>query len=391
MSKVNAHPASFPIFEKKSCVIPLKVFKVPAPGANILKQEMLSIGGDAVVHKDAVTCKVSESDVILLGTRKHYEALIQKLEMMPYFGLDLVRKELNDYLNREKICCIESPWNRKLVFNRTLVMGIINVTPDSFYASSRKTTVDEALKTVKKMVENGADIIDIGGMSTRPGSEPVDSEEELKRVLPVVKAVRENFPQVPISIDTYRATIAKKALEAGADIVNDISGFSFDKDLVKVVADFKAPTVLMHIKGTPKTMQQNPHYEDVVKEIIEYFIERMDFAASQGVDLDKVILDPGIGFGKRYRDNLEILARLDEFKSLRKPLLVGASRKSFIGTALGSVPPEERLEGTLAVTALCTMKGVDIVRVHDVRENARVVKMLEVIKWQKLSSPSGAI
>ncbi len=391
MKKVNAHPASFPIFKKKCRIIPLKLYGVPSPAANILKQEMLGLGGDAVVHKNAVDCKVPESDVILLGTEKHYKALMDKLEKMPYFGLKAVGNDLKRYFETKKVDFIESPWHRKLIFDRTLIMGIINATPDSFYENSRKQRAEEALKAAAEMIENGADIIDIGGLSTRPGSEPVGEEEELKRVMPVIKIIRENFPQVPISVDTYRASVAKMALEAGVDIINDISGLSFDEHLVDVVAEFDAPLILMHIKGTPATMQQNPYYEDVIKELIGYFLERMEFAVSRQVNPRKIILDPGIGFAKRYQDNLEILARLEEFKSLKKPLLIGASRKSFIGKALGGLPADERLEGTLAVTALCALKGVDIVRVHDVKENRRIINVLEMIKWQGCSSPSAVI
>jgi len=274
-----------------------------------------------------------------------------------------------------------TPWNRKIEFGRTMVMGIINVTPDSFFADSRKQSVLEAVETAKKMIEEGADIIDVGGMSTRPGSDPVDEEEELNRVIPVIRAIR-SITDVPISVDTYRWRVALKALEAGADIVNDISGYQFEPDIVKVVSENNSPYVLMHIKGTPKTMQENPHYEDVVKEIKEYFTEKIEYLKEKGVN--QIVLDPGIGFGKRYEDNLEILRRIDEFKELKLPILIGASRKSFIGITLGNVPPEERLEGTLAVTAYCTMKGVDIIRVHDVLPNKRVIRMMEAILWQRL-------
>ncbi|ABQ46901.1 Dihydropteroate synthase [Thermotoga petrophila RKU-1] len=274
-----------------------------------------------------------------------------------------------------------TPWNRKIEFGRTMVMGIINVTPDSFFADSRKQSVLEAVETAKKMIEEGVDIIDVGGMSTRPGSDPVDEEEELNRVIPVIRAIR-SITDVPISVDTYRWRVALKALEAGADVVNDISGYQFEPDIVKVVSENNSPYVLMHIKGTPKTMQENPHYEDVVKEIKEYFSEKIEHLKEKGVN--QIVLDPGIGFGKRYEDNLEILRRIDEFKEFKLPILIGASRKSFIGITLGNVPPEERLEGTLAVTAYCTMKGVDIIRVHDVLPNKRVIRMMEAILWQRL-------
>ncbi|HPP16294.1 MAG TPA: dihydropteroate synthase [Dictyoglomaceae bacterium] len=385
IEKVDAYPDSFPIFEKKSKIIPLKLYDISSPTANILKQEMLSLGGDLVVHKNVVNCKVEKTDVIFLGTLKQYELLIKKIERQKYFDIPRVLKELQDYLEKRKVESIETLWGKKLNFNRTLIMGVINVTPNSFYAGSRKEKIEEILKTASDMVENGVDIIDIGGESTRPGSEPVSEEEELNRVIPAIEVIRENFPDLVISIDTYRAKVAKEALEKGADMVNDISGLMFDKELVKVIADSKAPLILMHIKGTPENMQQNPYYDDVIKEIIEYFLERMEFAESFGVDLSKVIIDPGIGFGKRYEDNLEILARLRELKSLKKPILIGASRKAFIGKALGDIPPEERLEGTLGITALCVLNDVDIVRVHDVKENKRVIKVLEAIKCLKHS------
>ncbi len=273
-----------------------------------------------------------------------------------------------------------TPWNRRIDFSRTLLMGIVNVTPDSFYEKSRKLTVFEAVEAAKKMVEEGVDIVDVGGMSTRPGSDPVDEEEELRRVIPVIRAIR-TVTDKPISVDTYRWRVALQALEAGADIVNDVSGFRFEPDVLKVVRDTKAPYVLMHMKGTPKDMQLNPHYEDVVGELKEYFKERIAILLNN--EVNQIIVDPGIGFGKRYEDNLEILRRIEEFKEFGFPVMVGASRKSFIGIALGNVPPEDRLEGTLAVTAYCVMKGVNVLRVHDVLPNKRVVEMLEAILWRK--------
>lgn len=380
MARIGAHPVSFEIFERKAQIIPLKIFNVSSPTANIIKQEMLSLGGDAIVHKNVINCKVENSDIILLGTKKHYELLLQKLEKNNYFDLPRVFRELKEYLLKEKVKEISSPWGRIINFNRTLIMGIINVTPDSFYSGSRKMQIDEILKTTEDMIMNGVDIVDIGGQSTRPGSEPVSLEEEISRVIPAIENIRRNYPDILISVDTYYSQVAKLAVEKGADIVNDISAFRFDEDLVKVVAELKVPYILMHMKGTPKDMQKNPYYDDVIREIIEFFEERIEYAEENGVDPEKIIIDPGIGFGKRYEDNLEIMARLKEFKSLKKPILIGASRKSFIGKALGELPPEERLEGTLGITALCVLDDVDIIRVHDVKENKRVVKVLEEIK-----------
>lgn len=385
MRKIGAHPDSFSIFKRKANIILLKLFNISTPAANVLKQEMLAIGGDAVVHKNSVDCKVKETDVIIMGTKKHFDILLQKIENLNYFNLSSIALEIKEYFSKEKPKLMVSPWNRVLNFDKTLIMGIINVTPDSFYAGSRKLREEDIIETAKSMVENGVDIIDIGGQSTRPGSDFVDEEEELNRVIPAIKIVREYFPEVLISVDTFRSRVAKEAVEYGADVINDISAFRFDSDLLKVVKEYNIPYILMHMKGTPKDMQVNPYYEDVVKEIYEFFIERINFMLDRGISEDKIIVDPGIGFGKRYEDNLEILARLREFKTLKKPILIGASRKSFIGKALSDLPPEERLEGTLGVTALCVLNDVDIIRVHDVKENKRVVKVLEAIKCIRYS------
>ena len=275
---------------------------------------------------------------------------------------------------------IKSPWGRRLSLDRTRVMGIINITSDSFYEKSRKQTTEEILLAAEKMIQDGADILDIGGMSTRPGSDPIAESEEEKRILPAVKGIRENHPDIMISVDTYRANVAQKALDAGADIINDISGLAFDPNLIEVIAQNRVPYILMHIRGTPKDMQKNPGYTNLIAEMMEYFKEKIDFLVAHHVDEDQILIDPGIGFGKRVEDNLEILQRMEEFKQLQKPVLIAASRKSFIGKVLSLDSPAERLEGTLAVTALCAWKDMDMVRVHDVKENVRIIQMVEAIK-----------
>jgi dihydropteroate synthase len=272
-----------------------------------------------------------------------------------------------------------SPHGRKLnIGERTLLMGILNVTPDSFYDGGRFQNLDVALKRVEKMIEEGALIIDVGGESTRPGSLPVTVEEELDRVIPVIEKIRENF-DVFLSIDTYKAKVADEALSAGADMINDISGLNFDFEMVKVVSRWKSPLVIMHIKGKPRDMQKDPHYEDVVEEIKSYWLKSIVMAKDNGIQDDQIILDPGIGFGKKLEHNIEIFRKLESFKALGYPLLLGFSRKSMIGMILGGIPPEERLEGTLALTAYAVMKGVEILRVHDVRENKRVIDVIEAL------------
>jgi dihydropteroate synthase len=259
---------------------------------------------------------------------------------------------------------------------RTYIMGILNVTPDSFSDGGRYFTVDSAVEHAMKMIEDGADIIDVGGESTRPGSEPVPLEEELRRVIPVIKEIVKRT-DVPISIDTYKSEVARQALDNGAVIVNDISGLRFDEKMVEVIAQYNASVIIMHIKGTPKTMQQNPYYDDVISEIYGYLSESIERAQSYGIK--QIIVDPGIGFGKRLVDNLEIIRRLREFKSLGYPILIGVSRKSFIGNIL-NLPVEERLEGTAGAVAISVWNGANIVRVHDVKEMTRVVRIVDAIK-----------
>jgi len=267
---------------------------------------------------------------------------------------------------------------QQTVRQRTVVMGILNVTPDSFYDGGRYARAEAAVQRALQMVQDGADIVDIGGESTRPGSQPVPEEEELRRVLPVIEAVRGQV-DVPISIDTTKSRVAERALQAGACMVNDISGLGFDPRMAEVVARHGALCCVMHIQGTPQTMQQNPQYEDVVRDIRRYFEERLALAERAGIPRENIWLDPGIGFGKTVEHNLEILRRLREFTAFGLPILIGTSRKSFIGKILGDLPPEERLEGTAATVAIAIMNGANAVRVHDVREMVRVARMTDAV------------
>jgi len=261
---------------------------------------------------------------------------------------------------------------------RTLLMGVLNVTPDSFSDGGLYFDRQLAIERALQMVEEGADIIDIGGESTRPFSEPTPLEEELRRVIPVIEAVAPKI-SIPISIDTYKAKVAFEALQAGASIVNDISGLRFDPEMVKIVAESGAGLIVMHIKGTPKTMQLDPHYDDVMDEIKSYLKESIEKAESEGVHPESIVVDPGIGFGKKLHHNLEIFRRLNELEELGKPILVGPSRKSFIGEILG-LPVSERLYGTLGAVAYCALKGVHIVRVHDVKAARQVVDIIDAIE-----------
>jgi dihydropteroate synthase len=265
---------------------------------------------------------------------------------------------------------------------KTHVMGVLNVTPDSFTDGGTFFRKDSAIGHALSMIEDGADIIDIGGESTRPGSDPVSCEEETRRTIPVIEEIAKRV-HVPLSIDTYKASVAQRALDAGASMVNDISGLRFDPAMGSVVARNSVPVVIMHIKGTPKSMQLNPSYEALIPEIIDYLRGSIQRAVDAGISEDMIVIDPGIGFGKTFEHNLRILNNLGEFALLGKPLLVGPSRKAFLGKILGDAPASERLEGTAAAVAISIMNGAHIVRVHDVKEMVKVARVADAIRKER--------
>lgn len=260
--------------------------------------------------------------------------------------------------------------------SRTHIMGILNVTPDSFSDGGKHLRLEQAIAHAHRMAEDGADFIDIGGESTRPGSDVVSLEEELKRVIPVIERLAKEL-SVPLSVDTYKSQVALEALNAGATVINDISGFTFDSEMPGIAASHHASVILMHIKGTPKTMQQDPTYENVTQEVCQFLEEQVHKAHSLG--LQQIIIDPGIGFGKNLQHNLQVIRELAIFKTIGCPVLVGPSRKSFIGTIL-DLPVDQRLEGTAAAVTACILNGAHIVRVHDVKEMKRVALMADALK-----------
>ena len=260
--------------------------------------------------------------------------------------------------------------------SRTHVMGILNVTPNSFSDGGRYLDLEQAIKHGQKLAEDGADFIDVGGESTRPGSESVSIEEEIRRVIPVVESLVKKL-NVPISIDTCKSDVAEAALQAGAVIVNDISAMTFDAKMASIAAKHQASVVLMHIKGTPKTMQMNPSYKNVTEDVKQFLRERLEAAMNTGIK--QIIIDPGIGFGKKYEHNIQLLKELKSFTSLGYPLLVGVSKKTFIGAIL-NLPPSERVEGTAAAVTASILNGANIVRVHDVKEMKRVAMVSDALK-----------
>jgi dihydropteroate synthase len=260
----------------------------------------------------------------------------------------------------------------------TLIMGILNVTPDSFSDGGMYYNATQAIEFALQMEEEGADIIDVGGESTRPGAKTVELQKECDRILPVIEGIRTKS-DILISIDTYKSEVARKSIATGAGMVNDISGMTFDPNMVDVIKDSGLPVVIMHIKGTPKNMQKNPYYEDLMQELTEYFEERKKFARAKGILDQQIILDPGIGFGKRLQDNFQLLRELKKIVDMGFPVLIGPSKKSFIGLTL-DLPVDQRLEGTAAAVTTGILKGARIVRVHDVKEMKRVALITDSIR-----------
>ena len=262
--------------------------------------------------------------------------------------------------------------------SRTLIMGILNLTPDSFSDGGQFNSIQKALDYTMSMIEAGADIIDIGGESTRPGSKPISFVEEIERTIPVIEEIRK-ISDCTISIDSYKSEVVEAALNVNANIVNDISGLTYDNKMAKLISDKKSPLILMHMKGKPLDMQKNPIYDDLISEICNFFSNQILFANSVGIDSSKIILDPGIGFGKRIEDNFEIIRELKQIRAMGFPVLIGPSRKSFIGDTL-NLPTDDRIEGTMATITAGLLNGANIVRVHDIKETLRTVSIAERIK-----------
>ncbi len=340
-------------------------------GANILKQEFLSSGGEVAVPWEALDLSEDESDVLMMGTPSQYERVKKKLQNQP-FQLPKLAEEIDEtiqnYYNTPSL-----PWDN----DGCEIMGVLNVTPDSFYDGGEYNRVDEAVEKGISMAEEGADIIDIGGESTRPGSKRISVEEELDRILPVIEELDRRL-DVLISVDTYKPEVAEKSVEAGADIINDVFGLR-KEGMAEKIGELDVPIIIMHMQGTPENMQNSPEYENVIDDIVSYFYERIKFAKKHEINEENIILDPGIGFGKSLDHNLEIIRRLDEFCSLGYPILLGASRKSFLGKILNK-EAEDRLYGSLAVSSLAVQKGASILRVHDVVENKDVVQTVEALE-----------
>lgn len=357
----------------------VKISYIDVREINIIRAEALKNGMSAVVSDEILLLNAAKGELLLGGTAFQYEMLIRalgnsllncseialKIKKIVYnYGIDNFEREI-----------------KGKIFNfgeKSFVMGILNITEDSFSDGGKYINADKAIERALKMVEDGADILDIGAESTRPGAIPVSEEEELERIVPIVEKLSK-LVKVPISIDTYKSEVAKYSLRAGADIINDITGLKGESTMAEVVSDNDAYVIIMHMQGTPQTMQSNPEYQDVVSDICLDLKESFSIAEIAGIKKEKVIIDPGIGYGKSTNHNLEIIKRVGEFKIFGAPILIGASRKSMIGNVL-NLPVNERVEGSLAVAAASVMNGASIIRVHDVKETKRTLTMIDSIK-----------
>jgi len=378
MKKVGVDPTGIKLMERKSLHFNLKVEGIDPRTANLLKQEMLSLGGDVAVDGRGLDCSTQQTDALIMGTQKHFEKLILKLGQYP--DLQSLGQSIKETIrNISKIqFAIRCRKKTLTLGKRTLLMGVLNVTPDSFSDGGLFFDKENAIAHGIRMFEEGADIIDIGGESTRPGSKPLELEEELRRIIPVIESLSKKV-EVPISIDTYKSAVAQRAIEAGAEIINDISGLRFDPSLAQVAARENTPLVLMHIRGTPETMQKDIYYESLFSEILHYLKGSIQMAESAGVDPQQIIVDPGIGFGKTAEDNFLIIKNLYEFRILGKPILLGTSRKSFIGKILNEAAGG-RLEGTLSSIAIGVLNGAHVIRSHDVLQAKKAITVADAIR-----------
>ncbi len=380
MQQIGSDVHGVALMKNKLVHFNFRIGPLPAAAANIIKQEMLSVGGEAAVTRGVINCSAENSDAILSATRKQFRKFCRKLRAQPFSLAQIADRIETTLKKREKRSGLPFRCRGLEVDLKetSLIMGILNITPDSFSDGNKFFSPDNALQQARKLISEGADIIDIGGESTRPGARKVPLREELDRVLPIIKALREEHPNLPISIDTYKSGVAAAAVAAGADLINDISGFNFDPEMAGIAAETGAYSILMHIQGTPEKMQKEPHYDDLFAEVSSYFEKSIAQAENAGVKREKIILDPGIGFGKTLEHNLLLLKHLAEFTGFGLPLLLGTSRKSFI-SKLTNAEVDERLPASLATIAQGLTNGANILRVHDVAATRQVVTVIDAV------------
>lgn len=378
-AEAGVDPYGIRVIEAKAETLVVRVDDVPAPAANIIKQQLLSIGGDAAVHREVIRGNPPRSTVYIVGDRNRLARLPDKFAPQP-FGLAELGEEIVRLIvaAEEPSPAVSLPDGELDLAGGPVIVGVLNATPDSFSDGGRYLDPGKAYEHALQMVEEGAGVIDIGGESTRPGAAEVSAEEELGRVRPIIARLAGKV-SAPLSIDTRKAFVAEAALGAGAAIINDVSGLRHDHAMLETAARTKAAVIVMHMLGDPATMQEKPSYDDVTSEILAWLGERTDAMMAAGIPREKIIVDPGIGFGKRLEHNLTLLREIGDFRSLGFPVMVGYSRKSFLGSVTGR-EAGERLSGGFAALARALDGGVRLVRVHDVRETADFVKVWKAIE-----------
>ena len=378
--KIGTDQRALAYLAPKSRMLHVYAHNVDYRAAGFLKQEMLARGGDVAVAKHVIDGKTDRSDVLIMGTLTQLRALQEKLKAMDIWGIKEFRERLSVVLRNMNVCewTMTSPAGHTISLSlHTKLMAILNLTPDSFFAGSR---VDEKgiLSRAEECLSEGAYILDVGAESTRPGATSVSEGEELERLVPALRVLRRGLPDAIISVDTYKPEVARAAADEGADIINDVSGCTMCEGMPEVIAELRMPYVLSHITGTPATMREHESHEDIVSELGEYFGEKLAMLEEAGVNLELVIIDPGLGFGKGERENFAVLREIESLRTWGRPVLVGHSRKRFTGT--------ERLAGSLGVSAVMAGR-VSLLRVHDVKENAGVLRVAACIKHSPEQAP----
>jgi dihydropteroate synthase len=386
LMRAGVDPAGIEIMTRKAETVVIRICGLSPAAANIIKQQMLSLGGDAAVHRDVIRGEPEESCAYLISDARRLEILAANLAGQP-FDLAGAGSEILRLLER-KSCppsSISLPDRRLDLSDGPLIMGILNMAPDSFSGDGLYDEPERAEERGARMLEEGASIIDIGGESSRPGSREIEASEELDRVCPVLERIA-GLPGAIVSIDTRHGEVAREGVRLGASIINDISGFTRDPAMTEVALASGCAVVVMHMQGSPETMQIDPQYKDAPDEIYAWLERATDRLVSAGIASDKIVIDPGIGFGKRLEDNLEIIDRAGDLHTLGFPILIGHSRKSFIGSVTGRDDPRERLAGGLAVTGRCLEAGIQLLRVHDVRETVDYIDVWKAIERKGGSS-----
>lgn len=371
-AKIGTDPGALAYLTPKANVLHIYASHIDYRAAGFMKQEMLARCGDVAVAKHVIDGKTNYSDILIIGNPSQIRHLTEKMKAMTIWGIKELHEELCEALRDMNIHAWEmtSPAGHKIILDaHTKLMGILNLTPDSFFPDSR---TDEAgiIERAEKFLNEGAYMLDVGAESTRPGADSISASEEAGRLIPALRALRREFPDALISVDTYKAEIAQLACDEGADIINDISGFGFDSDMAGTIAGLNMPYILSHIKGTPKDMASIEAYDDILGEMNAYFSVKIDELLRAGMNRDNIIIDPGLGFGKNSGDNFAVLRDIESLKVFGRPLMIGHSRKRFTGKTLA---------GTLGVTAL-TAGRVSLLRVHDVEENMRALRVAEGMK-----------